>query len=127
MYPRRALAPGVKGPPGPLARGLRRRRPAVLSRGVALRRRPAASQPPLFRGDHLEREMLLPLVALGGGGDIVGDIVREGDTLITTRTIANLCSTKTILKPSDIFEHDSPRVFLLAGSKICSKILKVAV
>ena len=71
--------------------------------------------------------MLLPLVALGGGGDIVGDIVREGDTLITTRTIANLCSIKTILKPSDIFEHDLPRVFLSAGSKICSKILKVTV
>ena len=37
---------------------------------------------------------------------------------------------KTMLKPTpqvDIFEHDSPRVFLLAGSKIWSEILKVTV
>ena len=69
-------------PPGPLARGLR---PACNgdddddgeeTRREA-RRRPATS--PSFSGlVRLFRARVVALVALGGGGDIVGDIIPEG-------------------------------------------------
>ena len=71
--------------------------------------------------------MPLPLVALGGGGNIVGNILRKGRWYHYHKEGRQFCSIKTILKLSDIFEHNLPRVFLLAGSKICSKILKVTV
>ena len=96
LHPRRALAPDVDGPPGPLARGLcsacavddygeeARCHPAVSPRGVAPRPRHAAlprgvapRRPHASFSEAISR-VLLPLVARGGGGDIVGDILDEG-------------------------------------------------